>query len=74
MANSNFFNQVPDTVHGNMPYTPLNGTALPSSPSMAAKGGKKWTPASDAKADKKAGIKPGSKRDNALDKKRGVPT
>jgi hypothetical protein len=34
---------------------------------------KKWTPASDAAADKKAGIKPGSARDNALDKKRGVP-
>lgn len=34
---------------------------------------KKWTPAADAAADKKAGIKPGSARDNALDKKRGVP-
>lgn len=34
---------------------------------------KKWTPAADMKADKKAGIKDGSKKDNALDKKRGVP-
>lgn len=34
---------------------------------------KKWTPKSDATADKKAGIKPGSKRDDALDRKRGVP-
>lgn len=38
---------------------------------MAAR---KWTNASDAAADKKAGIKPGSKRDNALDRKRGVST
>jgi len=35
---------------------------------------KKYTAASDAAADKKAGIKPGSARDNALDKKRGVST
>lgn len=35
--------------------------------------GKKYTAASDDKADKKAGIKEGSKRDNALDRKRGVP-
>jgi hypothetical protein len=34
----------------------------------------KWTAKSDAAADKKAGIKPGSARDNALDKQRGVPT
>jgi len=34
---------------------------------------KKWTPAKDAAADKKAGIKPGSARDNALDRARGVP-
>jgi hypothetical protein len=34
---------------------------------------KKWTPASDRAADKKAGVKPGSARDNALDKSRGVP-
>jgi hypothetical protein len=40
---------------------------------MAKPAGKKWTEASDAAADKKAGIKPGSARDNALDKKRGVP-
>ena len=46
---------------------------------MASKGrinpktGKPWTPAQDAAADRKAGIKPGSARDNALDKKRGVP-
>jgi len=32
----------------------------------------KYTPSSDARADKKAGIKQGSKRDHALDKKRGV--
>ena len=34
---------------------------------------KKMPLAMDAKMDKKAGIKPGSKKDNALDKKRGVP-
>jgi hypothetical protein len=34
---------------------------------------KKWTAKSDAAADKQAGIRPGSARDNALDKKRGVP-
>lgn len=34
---------------------------------------KKWTRATDDKADKKAGIKEGSKRDKQLDKKRGVP-
>lgn len=38
------------------------------------KGGKvKWTDASDDKMDKKAGIKEGSKKDMAIDKKRGVP-
>lgn len=31
-----------------------------------------YTVSKDDKADKKAGIKPGSKRDQALDKKRGV--
>jgi hypothetical protein len=36
--------------------------------------GRKWTEASDAVADKKAGIKPGSAKDNALDKSRGVST
>jgi len=35
--------------------------------------GKKWTAASDRAADKRAGIKEGSKADNALDRKRGVP-
>jgi hypothetical protein len=35
---------------------------------------KPWTAKSDVTADKKAGIKPGSARDNALDKKRGVST
>ncbi len=34
---------------------------------------KKWTTASDDAADRKAGIKEGSSRDNALDRKRGVP-
>ena len=34
---------------------------------------KKWTEKSDDKADKKAKIKDGSKRDMALDKKRGLP-
>lgn len=34
----------------------------------------KMTPATDAKMDKAAGVKPGSKKDDALDKKRGVPT
>ena len=38
---------------------------------MVAK--KKWTEKSDDKSDKKAGIKDGSKRDMALDKKRGLP-
>jgi|APCry1669191860_1035381.scaffolds.fasta_scaffold16143_4 hypothetical protein len=38
---------------------------------MATK--KKWTEKSDDKSDKKAGIKDGSKRDMALDKKRGLP-
>ena len=33
----------------------------------------KMTPAEDAKKDKAAGIKPGSKKDNALDRKRGLP-
>jgi hypothetical protein len=37
------------------------------------KGGKKWTPAKDDAWDKAHGVKEGSKRDNALDKKRGVP-
>jgi hypothetical protein len=37
---------------------------------MAAK---RWTEASDLRADRKAGIKQGSKRDNALDKARSVP-
>lgn len=32
----------------------------------------RYTPSKDDRADKKAGIKPGSKRDQALDKKRGV--
>jgi heme oxygenase len=34
---------------------------------------KKWTAKSDAHFDKKHGIKDGSKRDNVLDKKRGLP-
>ena len=51
------FNQVPDVQHGSMPYTPLNGTSLPTA---AKSSSKKWTPSSDAKADKKAGIKPGA--------------
>ena len=38
------------------------------------KSSKPWTLKSDAAADKKAGIKPGSARDNALDRKRGVST
>ena len=38
---------------------------------MATK--KKYTEKSDDRADKKAGIKDGSKRDMALDKKRGLP-
>lgn len=33
----------------------------------------KMTPKQDAASDRKAGIKEGSKRDNALDRKRGVP-
>jgi hypothetical protein len=34
----------------------------------------KMTPAMDAKMDKAVSVKPGSKKDDALDKKRGVPT
>jgi len=34
---------------------------------------KKWTEAADAAADKRAGIKQGSAKDNALDRARGVP-
>lgn len=34
----------------------------------------KYTEKSDAAYDKKNGIKEGSKKDNALDKKRGLPT
>lgn len=33
---------------------------------------KKWTPAKDAKWDKAHGVKPGSKKDKQLDKKRGI--
>jgi hypothetical protein len=36
-------------------------------------GGKKWTEKADTAADRRAGIKPGSKKDNALDRARGVP-
>lgn len=39
-----------------------------------ARNSKPWTQKEDVAADKKAGIKPGSKADNALDKKRGVST
>jgi hypothetical protein len=35
--------------------------------------GKKWTEAKDKAYDKAHGIREGSKRDNALDRKRGVP-
>ncbi len=34
---------------------------------------RKITPKMDDRMDRKAGIKEGSKRDNALDRKRGVP-
>jgi hypothetical protein len=34
---------------------------------------KRWTEAKDKAYDKARGIKQGSKADNALDKKRGVP-
>lgn len=37
-------------------------------------GGGRWTEKSDMAADRRAGIKQGSARDNALDRKRGVPT
>lgn len=37
------------------------------------KTGKPWTAAQDDAADRKAGIREGTKRDNALDRKRGVP-
>lgn len=33
-----------------------------------------WTQKADVAADKKAGIKPGSAKDNALDRRRGVST
>ncbi len=42
---------------------------------MAMKMGKpKMSPKKDAAMDRKAGIRDGSAKDNALDKKRGVPT
>jgi hypothetical protein len=44
-----------------------------ATPATPRKGAKKWTEARDVAADKRAGIKEGSPRDNALDKKRGVP-
>jgi hypothetical protein len=37
------------------------------------KTGKPYTEAEDRAADRRAGIKEGSARDNALDRKRGVP-
>jgi hypothetical protein len=40
---------------------------------VTSKKGRKWTESADAAADKKAGIKQGSARDNALDRKRRVP-
>lgn len=36
-------------------------------------GGKKFTESSDKKYDAKHGIKEGSAKDNALDRKRGLP-
>jgi len=43
-------------------------------PATLPKGAKKrWTEAADKAADRKAGIREGSAKDNALDKKRGVP-
>jgi len=38
------------------------------------KSSKPWTLKADVAADKKAGIRQGSARDNALDRKRGVST
>jgi hypothetical protein len=38
-----------------------------------SKGGKKYTEAQDKAYDKRHGIREGSAKDNALDKKRGVP-
>jgi hypothetical protein len=38
-----------------------------------APNGKKWTAAKDAPYDRAHGIKEGPPKDNALDKKRGVP-
>jgi hypothetical protein len=40
---------------------------------VAGSKAKKWTEARDAAADKRAGIKQGSAKDNALDRARGVP-
>lgn len=37
------------------------------------KGGTKWTPAKDDAYDRAHGIKEGSKKDNQLDRRRGVP-
>jgi hypothetical protein len=34
---------------------------------------KNWTEAKDLASDKRAGIKQGSSKDNALDRSRGVP-
>lgn len=54
------------------PYTKKGERAAKS---YANKTGQKEqiSPAQDARMDKKAGIKPGSARDNRLDRKRGVP-
>ena len=43
-------------------------------PRAMPRNSKPWTQKADVAADKKAGIKPGSAKDTALDKKRGVST
>lgn len=43
---------------------------MPKSPHQK----KKWNLKADKAADKRAGLKPGSPKDNKLDRARGVPT
>jgi len=46
---------------------------MATAPGKGKSAGGKWTAAKDDAWDKAHGVKEGSKRDNALDKKRGVP-
>lgn len=46
---------------------------MPNKKALNPKTGKPYTPAQDTAYDRAHGIKEGSPRDNALDRKRGVP-